>query len=252
MQKKLINEQKMILKISSDKDNKKSLDNFFVNDFFNYQPSISEPKGYNSDNNYYKYNNNESSDIIDKKVDIMKRQNTEYELESTEDNVFINCHELTNNIPSSTSIHCFWCCHQFNSHPCVLPISLNKKKFSVTGCFCSPECASAYNFKNYKHDCWEYNSLLNYLYKITYKNNNIKIKPAPPRETLKIFGGKLSIEQFRSSYNYSKNHVVYYPPMNILRSRHEINNDNSDNNLKIKRSQPLKSKNTLDKFIITK
>ena len=133
-----------------------------------------------------------------------------------------------------------------------MPISLKNNKFKAVGCFCSPECASAYNFNKYPHTCWEYNALLNLLYKITFRNNNIKIKPAPDREVLNIFGGKLSIDDFRSSINYMKDHTVIYPPLVSSLGKHEESfNSKMPSDLKIKRRTPLKTKNTLDKFVIT-
>ena len=80
------------------------------------------------------------------------------------------------------------------------------------GNFCCPECAAAYIFDS--DDCsdeiWEKYSLLNYLYNTD--NNNIQI--APPRLTLKKFGGHLSIEDFRKCCNNShKKYKIILPPM---------------------------------------
>ena len=75
--------------------------------------------------------------------------------------------------------------------------------FYLYGCFCSPECAAAYNFNQYSSDeVWEYTRLLNLLYKDLYKE---KIKLAPPRNSLDIFGGHMNIQEFRSyNNNYKK------------------------------------------------
>ena len=75
--------------------------------------------------------------------------------------------------PQSTNIHCWWCCHQFTNSPFVLPISYVDNVFNVIGCFCSPECAAAYNFDRHNTDeIWESYSLLNYLYYRIYNENN--------------------------------------------------------------------------------
>ncbi len=46
------------------------------------------------------------------------------------------------------------------------------------------------------------------------KNNKINIKLAPPRRTLKKFGGILTIDEFRKfNDNYYKQYNIIYPPM---------------------------------------
>tara|TARA_B110000208_G_C11757674_1_gene425742 strand:- start:355 stop:1119 length:765 start_codon:yes stop_codon:yes gene_type:complete len=253
MLKQQINNSNLILNIPVKINKTVGKNSIFEQNFFDYDPNIIEPKPFTKDDNYCTletFNNNISTDI-----DIIKSQSSNYNIEASNESekIFVNCKEFEKGIPNSTSIHCFWCCHQFDNKPCVLPISLNNKKFKVIGCFCSPECASAYNFNNFSHNCWEHNALLNLLYKITYKNNSIKIKPSPSREVLSIFGGKLSIDEFRSSSNYVKDHLVIYPPLVTSLSNHEEKSSGKIklNDLKIKRSIPLKSKNTLDKFVIS-
>ena len=115
--------------------------------------------------------------------------------------------------PEKTSIYCFWCCHPFNTPPCGLPIKYTDKTFYVVGCFCSPECCAAYNF-NTKHDTeeiWERFNLLHLLYSDIYNIDEIQL--APPQSTLKIFGGPLSIEEFRSYSRDTKKYKLVYPPM---------------------------------------
>lgn len=170
--------------------------------------------------------------------------------------------------PSSTSIHCWWCCHSFNGPPCCLPCNFVNNTFHVIGIFCSPECAAAYNFNdtNLGYDLWERYSLLNFLYRKIYTINNIKIKLAPPKECLKIFGGNLSINEFRiNNTNYNNTYKIVMPPMISIIPTQEISEIDSgysstnkiyliekekiDNNeLKLKRSKPFNSqKNTLQK-----
>jgi hypothetical protein len=45
--------------------------------------------------------------------------------------------------PTSTQVHCYWCCHAFTTPPMGLPIRYLNDRFYVTGCFCSLECAAA-------------------------------------------------------------------------------------------------------------
>lgn len=106
------------------------------------------------------------------------------------------------NWPVKTNVFCWWCCHSFESIPIPIPISYDERqdKFKVYGNFCSFSCARAY-LKNetplYKN-CDNY-QLLNYMeYKCTgkYDKNNTL---APPKYTLKIFGGHLDIKDFREN-----------------------------------------------------
>ena len=125
------------------------------------------------------------------------------------------------------------------------------------GVFCSPECAAAYNFNtNGVTNIWEKYSLLNLLYGKMYKKN---IKIAPPRNTLKKFGGNLTINQFRRhNVNNDIKFKIINPPLksvipcvecsnNTSFSSGNYNNKSSNNTAeyKLKRSKPY-NKNTLE------
>jgi len=177
----------------------------------------------------------------------------------------------TNTWPTSTSIYCWWCCHPFEGAPCGLPYKYNENIFEVYGVFCSPECAASYNFDNYEgEDIWERYSLLNFLYRKIYNDKNIKIKLAAPRQVLKIFGGTLSIKDYRSqNSNYNRTFKIIVPPMISIIPQQEYNFlDNGFNSkipkkkiipieknkiisseeLRLKRTKPFQAaKNTLEK-----
>jgi len=121
--------------------------------------------------------------------------------------------------PLNTSIACYWCCHHFNTPPYGIPVEYVKTTqssndyFRVFGCFCSLECATAYNLNsNENHgEIWERNNLINMLSrKIGYKTI---VKPAPNRLCLKMFGGYMSIEKFRSFCDTGKLVHINFPPM---------------------------------------
>ncbi len=137
--------------------------------------------------------------------------------------------------PNSTPIHCFWCCHPFECRPCALPLEYRNNEFRVYGCFCSPECAAAYNFNDFQdtEKRWERYSLLNRLFKKRDQPNN-KIKLAPPRQTLQIFGGPLSINQFRNTLEkYDKTYILNFPPLvSINVQQEQINFDTNQFNRK--------------------
>ena len=123
---------------------------------------------------------------------------------------------LQKTVPPITSIYCWWCSHPFETTPFVLPLKYMSEAYHVTGCFCSPECAAAYNFETYadKEDVFEHYSLLNTLYRRVYDKNQVPIKFAPPRQALAIFGGPMSVEKFRNScHNYHRDCNLVMPPM---------------------------------------
>jgi hypothetical protein len=106
--------------------------------------------------------------------------------------------------PNATSVHCHWCCHGFECAPVALPLRMTVSgdmqidKCEVSGCFCSFQCAAAFNFEacNDADDMWERYSMLNRLF---LESQGVgRIVPAPSRLTLKMFGGHMTIQEFRS------------------------------------------------------
>ena len=184
--------------------------------------------------------------------------------------VFYNEYNKRKEWPKKSSINCFWCCHSFNTVPCALPTKLKGDVFHVYGNFCSKECAASYNFESFdtnnSQSSWERYSLLNHLYSIIEGNPELKINLAPHRMTLEMFGGSLSIDEFRESFATSKKYNVVFPPMvSIIPALEETNKvDNSkrnesyyipidkerikkvNNDLRLKRRNPINNKNTLE------
>jgi len=133
-------------------------------------------------------------------------------------------------LPSNTDIACFWCAHTFEGMPCIIPereVDMIYMVYDGTG----------------------------------------RIFPAPARESLKLFGGPMSIDVFRATMHEKKVRVdVHMPPMvSILGSIDTKPIDFFDTNLKqggavqvapqrsveeglrLKRSKPLKEReSTLD------
>jgi hypothetical protein len=173
--------------------------------------------------------------------------------------------------PETTNIYCWWCCHPFTWMPCALPEYYKKDKFYVNGCFCTFNCAASYNFSKCDDDIWERYSLLNLMYKKIYNTKFIKINLAPPREILKIFGGYMSIDEFReNSHKNDKTFTVINPPLISIIPKIEENVSNSyktgakgnislvnenilnktQNSLKLKRNKPVTNpNNTLQSFM---
>lgn len=132
--------------------------------------------------------------------------------------------------PIQTDINCLWCVHKFKNVPCGIPTKFLDKKFYLKGCFCSFNCAASYIFDKNEYDKWEQYSLLNLLYSKIY-NKTIKIKLAPNREILKIFGGILDIEEFRENFNDINIHYkINLPPLIAIIPKVEETKINNSNN----------------------
>jgi hypothetical protein len=138
-----------------------------------------------------------------------------------------------NEWPTNTSIQCYWCCNKYDTSPFGIPIRYEDGNFDVYGCFCSLECAAAYNFKmNHNIDeMWERYNLINLLSR--HIGHKTQVKPAPDRLALKQFGGFMDIEQFRSYTNTNRVINTNFPPMtSITQQLEEINENDLKNNLK--------------------
>ena len=126
---------------------------------------------------------------------------------------------------TTTTYHCYWDCHPFHTRPYGIPVKLKDGKFHVTGCFCSLECAVAYNFDSNDNlgDSWERYNLINLLStKMNYKQS---VNPAMSKKCLRIFGGDLEIEAFREKSK--QGHVVdvlQYPMVQLVEQIDEITN----------------------------
>jgi len=135
---------------------------------------------------------NSSKKIVEKNMKVMK--------------YFINEFDSGNEILISP-YRCYHCHHNFNNKPFFLPIEHNCElnRFKVTGNFCSPNCVKTYalNSKIYQNKIY----LIGHMYRKLFGPNYI-IKPAPPIQTLKEYGGKLSIEEFRENFDNSKQYSV--------------------------------------------
>ena len=133
-----------------------------------------------------------------------------------------------NNISDKKSA-CFWCTCDFDNPPIYIPKYELEGSYHVYGCFCSPECACAYLFKEPQLSSsakFERYSLLNYMYcKIyNYKKN---IKPAPvPFYTLDKYYGNLTIQEYRHLLKNERLLLVVDKP--LTRSLPEIHEDNDE------------------------
>ena len=109
---------------------------------------------------------------------------------------------IDNTWPEKTDVCCWWCCHKFECSPCTLPTKYDqlRKRFDFVGLFCSWNCTKAYNLDKNDHKKFERSSLITLLVQQMYGIvHAICIKTAPPRQVLTMFGGYLSIDEFRNN-----------------------------------------------------
>jgi hypothetical protein len=175
----------------------------------------------------------------------------------------------TRTLPESVEAACFWCAGCFDGRPVVLPSLEERGVYKVYGNFCTLSCALSYLLTEQVDPQvrWERQALLNRMYKQTSA-----IHPAPPRESLSLFGGTLTHDQYRAIIDKKVLRIdSHLPPViSILATldtkpidfyetslrNTSVNASlggsvelmkNSEPGLRLKRSKPLKDKeSTLD------
>jgi hypothetical protein len=203
---------------------------------------------------------------LKKQIELLKKENGIKDSKVFKTKVNFYNETFKNNVNEKTTneLACWWCCHKFSEIPVGVPNKILKNKFHVFGNFCSFNCAAAYI---HKLDDWKISERLSLLHQMYYSIYDIddyeSIKSAPAKETLKLFGGPLTIEEFRNtSKNHNRDYRLIVPPMTSIIPLVEENNKEKNkchystnkniplNNLKIsnkieklklKRSKPLHS-----------
>lgn len=107
--------------------------------------------------------------------------------------------EIKGKRPLKVDICCWWCAHNFDTCPVYTPYKYDDRIeiFKVKGIFCSFNCAGSYSKSN-GFDT----GLIKLMRKMLSNVPMIKeLKYAPSRETLKCFGGILTIEEYRESFS---------------------------------------------------
>jgi len=147
-----------------------------------------------------------------------------------------------------TLLHCWWCCHPWDGPDVHLPFSYDpkKKRFETEGHFCSFECAKAYALDRAGPRYGEVLEFLALMRKHAL-GKYVPLWPAPKRQALQIFGGTLSIQEFRKRastapwvQNPSDIHR-YHSVLELARmGPAEPAGPDGDGDLKLKRTKPLK------------
>jgi hypothetical protein len=102
--------------------------------------------------------------------------------------------------PTSVTSGCEYCAHPFSTQPVPVPYKYDeiKKIFYVDGMFCGFSCAKRYI---QEHDSFNKPLLMSLLKQCAKEvfHNEEPIYPADPKKRLILFGGELSIEEFRKN-----------------------------------------------------
>jgi hypothetical protein len=151
-----------------------------------------------------------SEPMVEPAVEPMVKSEAEIDYYALKSTMLVQYHNSAERkeIPMQSDAACFWCCHSFTHRPVVLPIRDTGEYLQVMGNFCSPECAVAYLFdmRQDSHTRWEQLALL---YRVYGEACGGKIHPAPHRTVLTLFGGSLSIQEYRQMIRVD----VHLPPM---------------------------------------
>jgi hypothetical protein len=174
--------------------------------------------------------NDETNDIYD---DDNYLKNKENDIRDVWKKLKILEHNLHVNNISDKKSACFWCTCEFDNPPVYIPKHFIKDSYHVYGCFCTPECGTAYLMEENIDSSakFERYHLINHVYSkiYDYKKN---IKPAPnPFYLLDKYYGNLSIQEYRSLLRNERLFLIVDKPLTrILPELHEDNDDFIINN----------------------
>ena len=194
----------------------------------------------NNENNNLNYNPINKDEINKNNTNANFNIDIEYKLKE------LTCNLHNNEINQKSS--CFWCTYSFDNLPIYIPKYEIDNVYHSYGCFCSPECATAYLFKEDIDSSkkFERYSLLNNIYCKIY-NYNVNIKPAPnPYYTLNKYFGNLTIQEYRKLLkNERVLLVVDKPIITFLPELYEDNSLQTVNKFKIRRKTKQVSKKNI-------
>lgn len=102
--------------------------------------------------------------------------------------------------PAATDQWCWHCCHPFSTQPLPMPMRHDSRRdvFHVGGTFCSWACMKTHNWESSSHlKTVIVNNISLFHWRCTGTLG--RIRPAPPKQALAVFGGTMSIEEFRAA-----------------------------------------------------
>lgn len=216
----IISNNNLDFKNSYDKISKSNQINQKQNIISTFNLTMQDDEVHLQNNHVQSYSNDEEPQTSNEIKDIWKK------LKLLQHNLHVN------NICDKKSA-CFWCTYEFDNPPIYIPKHFIKDTYHVYGCFCSPECATAFLMEESidSSSRFERYHLLNHIYSkiYDYKKN---IKPAPkPHYMLEKFYGNLTIQEYRSLLKNERLFLVVDKPLTrVLPELHEENDDFIINN----------------------
>lgn len=184
---------------------------------FEYNPVISDPQPYIPQNNFAC-----DHDVLTA-AQVEAPQQQEHSTDGTPQQNAVTQNASDN--PHATT--CFWCCHPIHHIEYGMPVRYDvfHKNFTMFGSFCSLECAAAYNYSVHMGSdrVWEIHSWIQMLaHRYGYTG---VVRPAPSRYLLKMFGGPLGIDEYRSVHKtLARTCVMNIPPFIHVTSQMEVLN----------------------------
>lgn len=116
--------------------------------------------------------------------------------------------------PTTTDVWCWHCCHGFDTQPLPLPIRYDDRRdeFHVMGNFCSWPCMKTFNSESNSYMKTVISTIITLFHK---RCTGVLrgIRGAPPRIALRVFGGHMSIAEFRGASERDAEHCVLPPRM---------------------------------------
>ena len=213
-----------------------------INEIIPYNHENNELSNFTNTNNDFKNNDIEKDNIDTNKINKKIENETVEEIMTNEINIKLK--ELTKNLQIN-NIHdkksaCFWCTMGFDNLPIYIPKFELNGVYNCYGCFCSPECATAFLFQETIDTACKFErySLLNHIYAKIY-NYNKNIIPAPnPLYTLDKFYGNLTIQEYRKQLKSERLLLIVDKPLTrILPEIYEDVNDSLMSNLELKHNK---------------
>ena len=146
-------------------------------------------------------------------------------------------------------MHCWHCCQRLENPPVPLPNDQDAEsgKFLCYGLFCSFNCAKAYLFDRQSWSCGDKLLLLEEMASQVFGITD-EIYPAPPQQRLAMFGGDLSVEEFRKQNKFLN--VAFSPPLISFPEVYERESivDKTDREWSVRGIRPKTSSNEKLKF----
>jgi hypothetical protein len=177
------------MNIDDEDDNNNNSEKKNLYDFFgDLESNLSKKR--NVSNNHLKLLQEESTKIKKK-----KKENKNNDIK------ILQCYNgIKSYAPKETNIWCWWCCHPFDTIPRFAPTKYDelRDRYQVTGNFCSWGCVKSYMLHDNTLKVSSSMCLLTMMIRSINGSLYNVVTCAPPRQALKVFGGNMSIHDFRN------------------------------------------------------